>query len=190
MLASMKLGLVLIPAMPQLGGADIADRLERGAAKFLIAHVAGRGEVRRIGAAVERIAVGEAPRAGARSPTLMSPNTRFAPDGPTRADDPMLLYFTSGTTARSKLVVHSHASYPIGHLSTMYGLGPEARRRPSQHLLARLGQARLVERVRALERRRLRRRARRAVRAARRRSTRSSNTTSPRSARRRPCGAC
>ena len=35
----------------------------------------------------------------------------------------MLLYFTSGTTARSKLVVHSHASYPIGHLTTMYGLG-------------------------------------------------------------------
>ncbi len=53
----------------------------------------------------------------------MSPNARFQPDGPTRADDPMLLYFTSGTTARSKLVVHSHASYPIGHLTTMYGLG-------------------------------------------------------------------
>ena len=35
----------------------------------------------------------------------------------------MLLYFTSGTTARPKLVVHTHASYPIGHLSTMYGLG-------------------------------------------------------------------
>src|ERR1700733_3578002 len=45
------------------------------------------------------------------------------PDGPPKADDPMLLYFTSGTTARSKLVVHTHASYPIGHLSTMYGLG-------------------------------------------------------------------
>ena len=35
----------------------------------------------------------------------------------------MLLYFTSGTTARPKLVVHTHASYPIGHLSTMYGIG-------------------------------------------------------------------
>src|SRR5208283_4535857 len=55
--------------------------------------------------------------------TLMSPNARFLPDGQTWADDPMLLYFTSGTTARPKLVVHSHASYPIGHLSTMYGLG-------------------------------------------------------------------
>jgi acetyl-CoA synthetase len=48
---------------------------------------------------------------------------RFEPDGETRADDPMLLYFTSGTTAQPKLVLHSHASYPIGHLSTLYWLG-------------------------------------------------------------------
>ena len=47
----------------------------------------------------------------------------FTPDGPTRADDPLLLYFTSGTTARPKLVEHTHASYPVGHLSTMYWLG-------------------------------------------------------------------
>src|SRR6202042_3097853 len=38
MLASMKLGLVLIPAMPTLGQADIADRIERGQAKYLVAH--------------------------------------------------------------------------------------------------------------------------------------------------------
>ena len=46
MLAAMKLGLVLIPAMPQLGEADIADRIERGRARFLVARRAGRGEVR------------------------------------------------------------------------------------------------------------------------------------------------
>ena len=45
------------------------------------------------------------------------------PDGPTRAADPLLLYFTSGTTARPKLVLHTHQSYPVGHLSTMYWLG-------------------------------------------------------------------
>jgi acetyl-CoA synthetase len=47
----------------------------------------------------------------------------FAPDGETRAADPLLLYFTSGTTAKPKLVLHSHQSYPVGHLSTMYWLG-------------------------------------------------------------------
>jgi acetyl-CoA synthetase len=45
------------------------------------------------------------------------------PDGPTHPDDPMLLYFTSGTTAKPKLVRHSQRSYPVGGLSTMYWLG-------------------------------------------------------------------
>ena len=71
---------------------------------------------------VERIAVGAAPPGWRCYATLLGSEV-FTPDGPTKADDPMLLYFTSGTTARSKLVVHTHASYPIGHLSTMYGLG-------------------------------------------------------------------
>ncbi|GAA1183047.1 hypothetical protein GCM10009654_45520 [Streptomyces hebeiensis] len=47
----------------------------------------------------------------------------FEPLGITHADDPLLLYFTSGTTARPKLVEHTHASYPIGHLATMYWIG-------------------------------------------------------------------
>jgi acetyl-CoA synthetase len=123
MLAAMKLGLVLIPAMPQLGEADIADRIERGRAKFLVAD--GREAEKFAGAAAEfeRIAVGETPDGWRAFASLLGANARFQPDGPTRADDPMLLYFTSGTTARSKLVLHSHATYPIGHLSTMYGLG-------------------------------------------------------------------
>ena len=124
MLAAMKLGLVLIPAMPQLGAADIADRLERGRAKYLVAHGADAekfAEARSRGSSASRSA--RRRRAGAPFASLLSPNARFLPDGPTLADDPMLLYFTSGTTARAKLVVHTHASYPIGHLSTMYGLG-------------------------------------------------------------------
>ncbi len=123
MLAAMKLGLVLIPAMPQLGPADIADRIERGRATYLIAHGADAEKFAEAGAEVVRIAVGAAPEGWRPFASLLSPNSRFLPDGPTQSDDPMLLYFTSGTTARAKLVVHTHASYPIGHLSTMYGLG-------------------------------------------------------------------
>ena len=47
----------------------------------------------------------------------------FSPDGVTRSTDTLLLYFTSGTTSQPKLVEHTHASYPIGHLSTMYWIG-------------------------------------------------------------------
>jgi acetyl-CoA synthetase len=123
MLAAMKLGLVLIPAMPTLGQADIADRLERGKAKYLVAHGADVEKFAGLAEGVERVAVGAAPSGWRSYAALLSGSDVFAPDGPTKADDPMLLYFTSGTTARAKLVVHTHASYPIGHLSTMYGLG-------------------------------------------------------------------
>ena len=54
---------------------------------------------------------------------LLAAPATFVPDGETDADDPMLLYFTSGTTAKPKLVLHSHRSYPVGSLSTMYALG-------------------------------------------------------------------
>jgi len=54
---------------------------------------------------------------------IVAVSETFAPDGPTKADDPMLLYFTSGTTAKPKLVRHSQRSYPVGGLSTMYWLG-------------------------------------------------------------------
>jgi acetyl-CoA synthetase len=122
MLAAMKLGLVLIPAMPTLGQADIADRLGRGQAKYLVAHGADADKFEGLAEGVTRVAVGAAPSPWRRYATLLG-SEFFEPDGPTKADDPMLLYFTSGTTARAKLVVHTHASYPIGHLSTMYGLG-------------------------------------------------------------------
>jgi acetyl-CoA synthetase len=113
---------VLIPAMPTLGPADIADRLERGKAKFLVAHGHDADKFAGLAEGVQRVAVGPAPPPWRRYATLLG-SQFFEPDGPTKADDPMLLYFTSGTTARAKLVLHTHASYPIGHLSTMYGLG-------------------------------------------------------------------
>lgn len=44
---------------------------------------------------------------------------------PSPADDPLLLYFTSGTTSLPKLVEHTNVTYPVGHLSTMYWIGLE-----------------------------------------------------------------
>lgn len=42
---------------------------------------------------------------------------------PTRPDDPLFLFFTSGTTGLPKVVTHTHFSYPVGHLSTAAWLG-------------------------------------------------------------------
>ena len=94
-----------------------------GQAKYLVAHGADAEKFAGLVEGVARVAVGAAPPGWLSYNALLGGGEHFAPDGPTKADDPMLLYFTSGTTARSKLVVHTHASYPIGHLSTMYGLG-------------------------------------------------------------------
>jgi acetyl-CoA synthetase len=41
----------------------------------------------------------------------------------TAPGDRLLLYCTSGTTSRPKLVEHTQVSYPVGHLSTLYWLG-------------------------------------------------------------------
>ena len=73
---------------------------------------------------------------------------RRRPARPTR----FLLYFTSGTTAKPKLVLHTHQSYPVGHLSTMYWIGLRRGRRPPEHQLPRLGQARLEQLLRPVER--------------------------------------
>ena len=121
----MKLGAVVIPATTLLTADELADRLARGRARAIVA-----------GAGADRAVRG--PRHGRRHPprhrrrrtegwaattTPTSARTTSRPTGRPRADDPLLLYFTSGTTAKPKLVRHSHRSYPVGALSTMYWLG-------------------------------------------------------------------
>ena len=56
---------------------------------------------------------------------MRSPSRGPSRRSPTPAD-PLLLYFTSGTTSRPKLVEHTQTSYPVGHLSTMYWIGLQA----------------------------------------------------------------
>ena len=123
MLAAMKLGMVVIPATTLLTGADVADRIARGRARFVIADASVADRFAALERDVVRIAVRGAAEGWRSFDELLRASPNFAPDGPTAADDPLLLYFTSGTTARPKLVVHTHVSYPIGHLSTMFGLG-------------------------------------------------------------------
>ena len=75
----------------------------------------------------------------------------FTPEVDTRADETLLLYFTSGTTARPKLVEHTHTSYPVGHLSTAYWIGLQP---GDVHLSQRgEGQPRLLSRGRPGHRR-------------------------------------
>ena len=123
MLAAMKLGAVVIPASTLLTPTDLKDRFERGRVRHLVAYAADAPKFVGLDPTVTRIAVGDAPAGWHGYDDLLRGDARFTADGETRATDPMLLYFTSGTTSRPKLVEHSHQSYPVGHLITMYWIG-------------------------------------------------------------------
>jgi acetyl-CoA synthetase len=126
MLAAIKLGVVVIPATTLLTPDELQDRLDRGRAKAVVATQDQVAKFAKLRAdKLVNIVVGASAKVEGWLSFEQSaefPDT-FAPDGPTKADDPMLLYFTSGTTAKPKLVRHSQRSYPVGALSTMYWLG-------------------------------------------------------------------
>jgi acetyl-CoA synthetase len=125
-LAAMKLRAVVIPATTLLGPADLRDRVDRGRVKHVIARAEDTGKFDDVPGDYTRVAVGgdAATAPGWRSyADVYTASDAFTPDGPTAADDPLMLYFTSGTTARPKLVEHTHVSYPVGHLATMYWIG-------------------------------------------------------------------
>jgi len=123
MLAAMKLGAVIIPATTLLTRDDLVDRFERGRVRHVIAGADNTSKFAEVPGNYTRIAVGGEAEAWLRYEDGYDAPAEFAPDGETRATDPLLLYFTSGTTAKPKLVLHSHHSYPVGHLATMYWLG-------------------------------------------------------------------
>ncbi|HEX8005834.1 MAG TPA: AMP-binding protein [Trebonia sp.] len=123
MLAAMKLGAVIIPASTLLRPADLIDRIQRGEARHVVTDTEQVSKFADIPGEWTHVVVGGT-AAGWHSytGTHRAPD-EFAPDGVTDAGDPLLLYFTSGTTAKPKLVGHTQASYPVGHLSTMYWIG-------------------------------------------------------------------
>src|SRR5579871_5532810 len=123
MLAAMKLGAVVVPATTLLTPNDLADRFARGRVRHVVTSAENAAKFAERPGDYTRIAVGAAPPGWQPYAASETASADFTPDGETRATDPLLLYFTSGTTAVPKLVLHSHQSYPVGHLSTMYWLG-------------------------------------------------------------------
>ena len=123
MLAAMKLGAVVIPATTLLTRNDLVDRFARGRTRHVIVGADAAAKFAELPGDYTRIAVGGDAPGWRRYEESYAAAAEFAPDGATRASDPLLLYFTSGTTAKPKLVLHSHQSYPVGHLSTMYWVG-------------------------------------------------------------------
>ena len=123
MLAAFKLGAVVIPATALLTPDDLGDRIERGQVRHLVVGAAHVDKFDGLGDGCSRICVGPAPAGWTPHSAASEYSEQFDIEGRTLATDPMLLYFTSGTTSKPKMVLHSHQSYPVGHLSTMYWIG-------------------------------------------------------------------
>jgi len=132
MLAAIKIGAVVIPATTLLSGDDLQDRLLRGNARWVITNATGCEKfaelptelLERMTLIHTAIAPGEPSVSGWIDFALSELESNELSTLPTTlASDPLLEYFTSGTTAKAKLVQHTQASYPVGHLSTLYWLG-------------------------------------------------------------------
>jgi acetyl-CoA synthetase len=123
MLAAMKLGAVIVPATTLLTRNDLADRFARGRVRHVVTSADAAAKFAELPGDYSRIAIGGTAPGWISYEKGYTASAQFTPDGETMPDDPMLLYFTSGTTATPKLVLHSHQSYPVGHLSTMYWIG-------------------------------------------------------------------
>lgn len=120
-LAAMKLGAVVVPTSLLMTSHDLTDRINRGRVSCIITRHDHIEKFTGIADHCTRICTGDAPGWFAFD-DYAAASSSFIPQSETCALDPMLLYFTSGTTAQPKLVIHSH-NYPIGSLSTMYWIG-------------------------------------------------------------------
>ena len=123
MLAVAKLGAVIMPTTGALGPADLRDRIARGGARFVIANAVDAPKFDDVPGDYVRIAVGTNPDGWHRYTDAYDVESAGPFSACTDVSDPQLIYFTSGTTSRPKLVEHSQVSYAVGHLTTMAWIG-------------------------------------------------------------------
>ena len=123
LLAALKLGAVVIPAATQLGVNDLRDRLDRGGARHVVTMPGLAGKFAGLPGDYTRLVVGGHEPGWTPYERAYDQGAGFVSDGQGAVTDPFMLYFTSGTTANPKLVLHTRQSYPVGHLVTMFWIG-------------------------------------------------------------------
>ena len=134
-LGCIKLGAVPMPATTLLTPRDIAYRLNSAEASVVVVDAEGTTKVNQVAADCPSLRTrvylagggygGIPDQASGQAGGWVSWADGLAEAGdgppeaePTRSDDPMLLYFTSGTVAYPKMVLHTQASAGIGHQIT------------------------------------------------------------------------
>lgn len=123
MLAVIKIGAVILPTAVSLISEDLQDRVQRAGVKAVVCSPGNIVKFRFVDGAPVRIVTGHT------RPYWQGLDEAYAAPAPapfgvvTDAHDPVIEYFTSGTTKVPKLVEHTQLSYPVAHLNTMYFIG-------------------------------------------------------------------
>ena len=122
MLGAIRIGAVPMPTPNMLTSKDIAYRARRGSAIAIITDADGAAKIDRLpdhGSFRHRIYMskGAAPSGWHSFDRLIEQADRPLPHHPTGSQDPLLVYFTSGTVGQPKMVEHDQ-SYALGHVAT------------------------------------------------------------------------
>lgn len=130
-LATIKGGFRMIPAANILGVADMSYRFEKLMPQVVIADTENAAKIEEAeqlsGKKIVVKIIADGRREGWYNLQDLQQENKEAAGATTKADDPLFLFFTSGTTGMPKVVIHTHLSYPFGHLTTSswIGLQPE-----------------------------------------------------------------
>jgi acetyl-CoA synthetase len=130
-LAAIKGGYIVIPAATTLSDQDISYRFERSMPNVIIADKENAakidGALRNSPQKVDvKLITGQDKEDWINFDKAMEGEETAAKAADTNPDDPLFYFFTSGTTGMPKVVVHTHFSYPIGHLTTASWIGLRA----------------------------------------------------------------